>query len=254
MQGPLSAKRRNVITKVFEDIDSDGDGVISMTDIGSCFNPKGHPDVKNGLKKVPVLMGEFFDAFESVTQNGYVNLEQFLEYYANSSFFEDDESFFKTMNAIWNTKSIKKQQFTTKSSGGKSLGHIADSRVIQKFSDGEGLSSEHTIVEDLRAQLKSRGAKGIIGLARKFRIMDDDGSKALRLSEFKKGLRESSFNISEQNIVSLFNHFDKDKSGSIDFDEFLAGLRVCISFLVYCLSYCCSFLKSGYIPYVGCDE
>ena len=58
--------------------------------------------------------------------------------------------------------------------------------------------------------------------------MDDDGSKALQLSEFKKGLRESSFNINEQDLVSLFNYFDNDKSGSINFDEFLAGLRVCM--------------------------
>ena len=198
-----------------------------MTDIGSCFNPKGHPDVKNGLKKVPVLLAEFFDAFESVTQNGYVNLEQFLQYYANSSFFEDDDSFFKTMDAIWNTKSLNKQQ-SAKSVGGKSLSDIADNRVSQRFSAGENLSPDHSVVEDLRAQLKSRGAKGIIGLGRKFRIMDDDGSKALQLSEFKKGLRESSFNINEQDLVSLFNYFDNDKSGSINFDEFLAGLRVCM--------------------------
>jgi hypothetical protein len=200
-----------------------------MTDIGSCFNPKAHPDVKNGAKNVPGLLREFFDTFESVTQNGYVNLDQFLDYYANASFFEDDESFLKTMDAVWNTKAMSKEPSPSSSRavGGRSLGDLADSRASQQFASNEQqLSPDHAVVEDLRAQMKSRGAKGIIGLARKFRIMDDDGSKALRLSEFKKGLRESSFTIKEQDLVSLFNYFDKDKSGSIDFDEFLAGLRV----------------------------
>ena len=35
----------------------------------------------------------------------------------------------------------------------------------------------------LQAQLKSRGAHGIHGLGRKFRIMDDDGSKSLSMAE-----------------------------------------------------------------------
>ena len=200
-----------------------------MTDIGACFNPKGHPDVKNGVKTVPKLLREFFDTFESVTKNGYVNLEQFLEYYANASFFEDDDTFLKSMDAIWDTKSLKSSQ-AVKSSSGTSLGNIADSRAGQKFTP-ENLSPDHAVVQDLREQLKSRGAKGIIGLARKFRIMDDDGNKSLGLSEFKKGLRESSFVINEQDLISLFNYFDKDKSGSINFDEFLAGLRVCMTWL-----------------------
>lgn len=200
-----------------------------MTDIGSCFNPKGHPDVKSGTKKVPILLREFFDTFETVTQNGYVTLEQFLEYYANASFFQDDDSFVKTMDSIWNTKAMNKEQ-PPKSlggggdGGGISLGEIANSR------EGHSQSSSpaNSVLLDLQNQLKSRGAKGIIGLARKFRIMDDDGSKALRLSEFKKGLRESSFNIGEHDLVSLFNYFDRDRNGSIDFDEFLIGLRVSI--------------------------
>ena len=224
LQGPLSAKRRNIITKAFEDIDSDGDGVISMTDIGASFNPQGHPDVKNGIKKVPILLREFFDTFESVTKNGYVNLEQFLNYYANSSFFEDDDTFVKTMSAIWTPRSAKPSSF---GSGGKSLSSIADNRGSkQRFDGASDLSPEHAALCELQAQLKSRGAKGIIGLARKFRIMDDDGSKSLNMSEFKKGLRESSFAITEQDLVSLFNYFDKDRSGTINFDEFLSGLRV----------------------------
>lgn len=57
--------------------------------------------------------------------------------------------------------------------------------------------------------------------------MDDDGSKSLNLVEFKKGIRESGLKLTDMQLHQLFGYFDKDKSGSIDFEEFLQGIRVC---------------------------
>lgn len=42
------------------------------------------------------------------------------------------------------------------------------------------------LLSQLRARLATRGARGIIGLQRAFRIMDDDGSQSLDVREFKK--------------------------------------------------------------------
>ena len=42
----------------------------------------------------------------------------------------------------------------------------------------------------MRAGLVAHGAHGFIGLQRKFRIMDDDGTKQLSMAEFKKGIKE----------------------------------------------------------------
>jgi Ca2+-binding EF-hand superfamily protein len=81
------------------------------------------------------------------------------------------------------------------------------------------------IIRQLKAQMKARGAHGFIGLQRKFRIMDDDGSKALNLAEFKKGMKETSISLSEAEMRMLFEHFDRDRSGSIDFEEFIQGVR-----------------------------
>lgn len=46
--------------------------------------------------------------------------------------------------------------------------------------------------------MAARGVRGIVGLARKFRIMDDDSSGVLSMAEFKKGMRETSLDLSEQ--------------------------------------------------------
>jgi Ca2+-binding EF-hand superfamily protein len=81
-----------------------------------------------------------------------------------------------------------------------------------------------SIVSDLRTQLASRGARGIIGLGRKFKIMDDDGSGSLNNAEFKKAMAECGLDLKASELQQLFEHFDRDNN-SIDFEEFLAGVR-----------------------------
>ncbi|XP_059173804.1 calcyphosin-like protein isoform X2 [Physella acuta] len=85
-------------------------------------------------------------------------------------------------------------------------------------------------VERLRLACLTRGANGIKGLARTFKIMDDDENRSLDKKEFAKGLHD--YGVTEfdkAQIDELFNIFDKDKSGSIDFDEFLVRLRPAMS-------------------------
>ncbi|XP_017845817.1 calcyphosin-like protein [Drosophila busckii] len=77
----------------------------------------------------------------------------------------------------------------------------------------------------LRLQCFSRGATGILGLARAFRIMDDDGSKSLNMEEFKKGINDWGLDISDADIDDLFKTFDADNDGSINMTEFLIKLR-----------------------------
>ena len=81
------------------------------------------------------------------------------------------------------------------------------------------------LVRKIKTEMKTRGAHGFIGMQRKFRIMDDDGSKSLNKAEFNKAMKELQIplTIAEQRI--LFDYFDQDGSGSIDFEEFIQGVR-----------------------------
>lgn len=56
--------------------------------------------------------------------------------------------------------------------------------------------------------------------------MDDDGSKSLNLDEFQKGLETYGLDLGKEKAKEIFILVDKDKSGTIDFDEFLEKLRV----------------------------
>lgn len=64
----------------------------------------------------------------------------------------------------------------------------------------------------MKAAMASRGAKGALGLARLFRIMDIDESNTLSFEEFSKGIREMGLNLSETELLQLFKKFGIRKS------------------------------------------
>ncbi|XP_061732297.1 calcyphosin-like protein isoform X2 [Nerophis ophidion] len=116
-------------------------------------------------------------------------------------------------------------------------------------------------VERLRLQCLARGSAGIKGLGRwvspgpllniravlallsitvdskvelslscrVFRIMDDNQNRTLDLKEFLKGVNDYGILMDKQEAAALFQHFDRDGSGAIDFDEFLVTLRPAMS-------------------------
>lgn len=88
-----------------------------------------------------------------------------------------------------------------------------------------GKSSGEDLLQRLRDKLKSRGARGIIGLSKQFRIMDDNHSLSLDKFEFSKAMQDYMLGFSEGEIQTLFAHFDIDRSGLIEYDEFLRAIR-----------------------------
>jgi hypothetical protein len=63
-----------------------------------------------------------------------------------------------------------------------------------KLDNKKPVSKYQTIlVERMRAALKKRGAHGILGLQRQFKIADDNGSGTLDFDEFSKAIRD--FNV-----------------------------------------------------------
>lgn len=85
--------------------------------------------------------------------------------------------------------------------------------------------SEQQLMELFRSKLAARGARGLMGLQRQFKIADDDNSKDLDLYEFKKAVRDFRIGVEERDAERLFKIFDRDRSGKIDYDEFLRGVR-----------------------------
>lgn len=77
----------------------------------------------------------------------------------------------------------------------------------------------------MKHTLASRGARGIIGLGKQFRIMDDNNSRDLDKFEFTKAVQDYGLGFSEGEIATLFMTFDYDRSGLVVYDEFLRTIR-----------------------------
>lgn len=86
-------------------------------------------------------------------------------------------------------------------------------------------------IKKLRLLCLSRGATGILGLGRMFRLMDDDGNRQLSFEEFLNGLREIGFEISQEDAKLMFDNFDLDHSGGINMEEFLVAVRVSVIYM-----------------------
>jgi hypothetical protein len=56
--------------------------------------------------------------------------------------------------------------------------------------------SDAQLLQIFRDKIKSRGARGIMGLGRLFKIFDDDNSKNLGQSEFTKAMTDFRVNFS----------------------------------------------------------
>ena len=55
--------------------------------------------------------------------------------------------------------------------------------------------------------------------------MDDDNSKSLDRQEFKKAIRDFKIDVPDEFIDVVFNAFDLNRDGTIDYDEFLRIIR-----------------------------
>merc|ERR1719223_340987 len=83
----------------------------------------------------------------------------------------------------------------------------------------------NAILDRLRSEIKRRGSDTMQGLARRFRVMDDDHSNRLNFEEFTSGLEDLHIGASKSDMETLWNKFDCDGSGLVSFDEVVALLR-----------------------------
>lgn len=77
----------------------------------------------------------------------------------------------------------------------------------------------------VRETLRRQGMHGIHGLARVFRRMNENGDEGLTVDELTSGFKEVGCNLSEEEVLDVFNAFDTNANGKISFEEFLAATR-----------------------------
>ena len=136
---------------------------------------------------------ELFDAYDQ-NKNGSLDYKEFIK-----TLYNEDEEEEKPRN-INNGDSDDKEGVRNA---------LRDSKIMDKF----------------REKILARGGKGILGLARQFKIFDDNNSGTLDLPELTKAIKDFRVDISPNEIKILFNIIDVDQTGEVSYDEFLREIR-----------------------------
>jgi Ca2+-binding EF-hand superfamily protein len=244
IRGPINDFRKALVNRAFDKLDANGNGVVDLEDIRPIYSAKGHPDVKAGRKTEEEILLEFLDTFEmhhGLMHTGEkgdhsITREEFQEYYTNVSASIDDDRYFEVMivsawklneapaytrNKAW--AADEGEEFKASRRGGVSSSPPA--KLASGASPSKLPRNVEALLERLRTRLAARGARGIIGIGRSFRIMDDDNSRSLSKAEFKKACRDYRLDIDDQEVDTLFTAIDRDRSGELDYDELIRAIR-----------------------------
>ena len=159
--------------------------------------------------------------------NYVVTKEEFDEYYNNISASIDDDAYFQAMMiSAWKLDQAAKPQQTAKPADNDIFGNTARRNAPkEEEADLDLNANESQLLTHIQTRIAKRGARGIQGIQRKFKIADDDNSKSLDLDEFGKAMHDFRIGLSAKQIIAAFGIFDRDGNGSITFDEFLRAIR-----------------------------
>lgn len=73
--------------------------------------------------------------------------------------------------------------------------------------------------------MRQRGTRGLLGLRRQFKLYDTSGDNKLSTDEFSKALSSQRVETNNENQKILFDYFDVNRDGAIDYEEFLSVIR-----------------------------
>jgi len=206
IRGPMNMARKKIVAQAYKKLDKDGNGWIDMDDIRGVYNAKKHPDVLAGKKTEDQILQEFLETFETAhnmrnnsAPDHVVTKDEFEEYYNNISCSIDDDMYFMTMiNNAWKLTEESRQGMGTKGWASEQPRAKQDNNIFnrpapKKVEAEVGIpanANEAKIMEHIRTKIGARGARGIQGIGRKFKIADDNNSKTLDKEEFKKAMHD----------------------------------------------------------------
>ena len=81
------------------------------------------------------------------------------------------------------------------------------------------------IIDIIKNKIKMRGIRCLISLENNFRSLDDDNSQTINFDSFERSAQDFRFGITFEEVEKLFDYFDKERNGRIDYDEFIRRIR-----------------------------
>ena len=252
IRGQMSNARKELVEKIFENLEPDKEGIVSLDKLSEIFNPEAHPDVLAGLRKPDDVYNEFMETFEGnhnylngdEAPLGNVDIDEFCDYYDSiSMMIKKDKDFEKIVSSVWGLvleqgAEEKSQNQFEENKENKDEQKLKGKKIIKQIEKEE---SEDNLNENLkeninekdnlneafstfRNYLQAQGPMTVLSLARQFKIIDENGNKVIDFHEFTRGIKNAGLKVPPEVLEELFQSFDYDNSGAISYDEFMVRI------------------------------
>ena len=256
----LNERRKNVIIAAFNKIDLDKSGIIELNELKSFFNTRNNPEVSLGKKSEEDVYTDFIQTFRthhnitSGIRDKRVTLEEFIKYYKFiSASIQNDDLFVGIVVSHWKLNNYKdyyqnvlkdniqelenEDYFQDKKEGKfkkpykKSVPYGIDNEPINYSTSNrpegrrsEKLSKYESPFTIFKNKIKNRGSRGIMSLRRTFMIYDDNNSDIITFQQFQKYIYDFRIPITDDQIKGVFNLFDKEKKGEINYVNLIGAI------------------------------
>merc|ERR1711939_439110 len=101
IRGNLNKHRMKAVETAFHEMDSDKSGSISMHEVGTCYDPRTHPEVMSGKLTREEAHKQFIDTMDK-DHNGTITKQEFITFFKDISLaFDQDDDFLKFVRGMW---------------------------------------------------------------------------------------------------------------------------------------------------------
>ena len=245
----MTKSRKNHLELIFNHLDFEGKQALDINYLTSLYK---EPKENNPL---PDLIESFIDFHNVIrgNRNPLVTKNNFVDFYNYINFLipetKNDDLFFNFTSESWllYDKSFDERKnlaILRVEALGKQKNREAMNKLIRSNKTPYGTMKEKinynlneknatmkynvNKIEDIFAHLRSimiqRGYTGIMSMRRTFMLLDENSSKKINFDDFMEVFKTYRYDLSETEIINLFNYFDKVGTGYIIYDEFINGL------------------------------
>ena len=152
-----------------------------------------------------------------------LNEEKNIQSQKNNELNEKEEE-------IKNNEIEKEKEKEIKNENNNEINDIQNEEKIKEDDKKEEEEEKENEEEDpillkIKEKLIKRGLRGIISLESNFRSMDLDNSQTIDYDQFCKLSNDFRFNLTNEESQQIFQMFDTEQNGRINYDEFVRQVR-----------------------------
>jgi len=184
------------LSEIFKFYDKDNNGKISYKEfVGILFN---NQTILNEEKNIESLKNNELNEKEEGIQNNEIEKEKINE-------IENVND--NKINELQNDEKVKEDDKN------------------EEEEEENGNEEQDPILLKIKEKLIKRGLRGIISLESNFRSMDQDNSQTIDYDQFCKLSNDFRFNLTNEESQQIFQMFDTEQNGRINYDEFVRQVR-----------------------------